>query len=68
MKALRSTRPMAESFFSTLKKELVHRCKFVSRREAKAAIFEYVEVFYNRVRMHSSLDYLTPEEFEAKNT
>ena len=54
-----------ESFFATLKKELVHQTVFATRAEARASIFEYVETFYNRVRRHSSLGYLSPVEFEA---
>jgi putative transposase len=53
-----------ESFFASLKKELVHHEKYTTREEAKASIFEYVEVFYNRVRLHSSLGFLSPWEFE----
>lgn len=55
---------VAESFFGTLKQELVYHCKFKTREEAKSAIFEYVEVFYNRFRLHSTLDYQTPESVE----
>ena len=55
---------VAESFFSTLKKELVWRTKFESREQARREIFEFIEVFYNRQRMHSYLDYLSPVEFE----
>ena len=54
----------AESFFASLKKELVHGEDYATREEAKASIFDYVEVFYNRVRRHSTLGYLTPAEFE----
>ncbi len=54
----------AESFFGTLKTELVRRLSFETREQAKAAIFEYVEVFYNRIRMHSSIGYQSPVEFE----
>jgi transposase InsO family protein len=54
----------AESFFKSLKAELIGRHIYASRDEAQAAIFEYVEVFYNRKRLHSSLDYLTPTEYE----
>lgn len=54
-----------ESFWGTLKSELVYCGKFATRAEARAAIFEYIEVFYNRKRMHSSLGYVSPEEFEA---
>lgn len=56
---------MAESFFSTLKKDLVWRTKFESMEQAKREIFEFIEVFYNRWRMHSYLGYLRPVEFEA---
>ncbi len=54
----------AESFFHTLKVELVHRNKFKTRKEAMNAIFEYIEVWYNRQRLHSSLGYQTPIEYE----
>jgi putative transposase len=53
-----------ESYFASLKKELVHDESYATRGEAKASIFEYVEAFYNRVRRHSSLGFLSPEEFE----
>lgn len=55
---------VAESFFHTLKVELIYQRKFKTREEAKQAIFEYIEVFYNRVRMHSANDYLSPVEYE----
>ncbi len=55
-----------ESFFRTLKVELVYNRKFETRQEAKAAIFEFIEVWYNRQRLHSSLDYVTPIEYETK--
>lgn len=55
-----------ESFFRTLKVELVHREKFKNRSEAKQKIFEFIEVWYNRQRLHSSLDYQTPEQCESK--
>jgi putative transposase len=54
-----------ESFWSTLKTELVHHEQFATHEQARAAIFEYIEVFYNRKRRHSSLDYQSPEAFEA---
>jgi putative transposase len=54
-----------ESFWSTLKTELVHHEQFATREQARAAIFMYIEVFYNRNRLHSSLDYQSPEAFEA---
>jgi putative transposase len=53
-----------ESFFAGLKRELVHDERYATRDEARASIFEYVEVFYNRVRRHSSLGYVSPAEFE----
>ena len=53
-----------EIFFGTLKIELVARLSFETREQAKAAIFECVEVFYNRFRMHSSIGYQSPVEFE----
>lgn len=53
-----------ESFFASLKKELVHDAKFATRAEARAAIFEYIEVFYNGQRRHSSLGYVSPAEYE----
>src|SRR3954469_14066200 len=53
-----------ESFFASLKRELVHHERYTSREEAKASIFEYVEAFYNRVRLHSSLGFFSPREFE----
>jgi transposase InsO family protein len=56
---------VAESFFHTLKTELVHHTKFKTQEEARLAIFEYLEVFYNRIRTHSANDYLSPEEFES---
>ena len=55
-----------ESFWSTLKHELVYRCHFKTRAEARQAIFEFIEVFYNRRRRHSSLGYLSPVDFENK--
>jgi transposase InsO family protein len=53
-----------ESFFATLKKELVHHERYRTRDEARRSLFEYIEVFYNRVRRHSSLGYLSPLQFE----
>lgn len=54
-----------ESFWGTLKTELVHHEQYATRAEARASIFEYIEVFYNRKRLHSSLGYMSPEAFEA---
>jgi len=56
---------VAESFFATLKKELVRDIPFESRAAARADVFEYIEVFYNRQRAHSLLAYETPTSFEA---
>jgi putative transposase len=56
---------VAESFFATLKTELVHRRTWASRIDLRAALFEYIEVFYNRRRLHSSIGYKTPSEVEA---
>jgi putative transposase len=54
-----------ESFFASLKKEHVHHTRFHTRAQARAAVFEYVEVFYNRQRLHSALGYRTPAEARA---
>jgi transposase InsO family protein len=54
-----------ESFWSTLKTELVHHEQYATHDQARASIFEYIEVFYNRKRLHSSLGYVSPEAFEA---
>ena len=56
-----------ESFFSTLKRELVYRTTYKTREEAKQSLFEYIEVFYNRQRRHSTLGYLSPMQFENLN-
>ena len=54
-----------ESFFASLKKELVHHEDYPAREAAKASLFEYIEVFYNQARLHSSLGYVAPAEFEC---
>ena len=59
----RDNAPM-ESFFASLKKELTRGESFATREEARASIFEYIEVFFNRVRRHSSLGYMSPAEYE----
>jgi transposase InsO family protein len=56
-----------ESFWSTLKLELIYRREFTSRREARSEIFDYIELFYNRQRAHSALDCLSPVDFELQN-
>ncbi len=58
---------VAESFFKTIKTELVYHERYRTRAQAKSSIFEYIEVFYNRVRKHSYLGYLSPEQFELKS-
>ncbi|WWF03017.1 IS3 family transposase [Methylococcus capsulatus] len=55
----------AESFFPTLQTELIHQRRFETREQAKQEIFEYIEVFYNRQRKHSTLGYRTPAEFDT---
>jgi putative transposase len=55
---------VAESFFATLKKELVRRRSWPSRRELTSEVFEYIEAFYNRTRRHSTLGYLSPADYE----
>jgi transposase InsO family protein len=55
-----------ESFWSSLKYELVYHRRFATLAEARTAIFDYIETFYNRTRLHSSLDYLSPINFESK--
>ena len=56
-----------ESFWSTLKLELVYRTRFTSRSNATSEIFDFIEVFYNRQRRHTSLGGLSPAQFELKN-
>jgi putative transposase len=58
---------VAESFFSNLKNELVHHCDFHTREAARVAIFDYIEIFYNRQRRHQTLGYLSPMQFEQMN-
>ena len=58
---------VAESFFASLKLELVYQVQWRTRAEVRTAIFEYLELFYNRRRRHSSLGYLSPVEFERRN-
>ncbi len=57
---------VAESFFATLKKELVHRRSWPTRRELSSEVFEYIEAFYNRSRRHSTLGMLSPVQFESR--
>ena len=58
---------VVESFFKTLKSELAGGIRFKTREEAKSRIFEFIEVFYNRKRLHSTLGYLSPVEYELQN-
>jgi len=55
---------VAESFFATLKKELIHRHSWPTRRELSSAVFEYIEAFYNRERRHSTLGMHSPTDYE----
>ena len=57
---------VSESFIHTLKIEKINRCKFMTREKAKLEIFEYIEIYYNRKRAHSSIDYMSPFEFEKR--
>jgi len=59
---------VTESFFSTLKGELTHHESYASREEAKRSLFEYIEVFYNRKRLHSTLGYRSPADYEVRFT
>ena len=58
---------VAESFFHTLKVELIHGEIYNTRQEVRMAIFEYIEGFYNRQSRHSYFGYLSPDEYEKKN-
>jgi putative transposase len=57
---------VAESFVGTLKNKLVHRRRWSGRNELRNAVFQYIEVFYNRRRLHSSIGYKTPSEVEQE--
>jgi transposase InsO family protein len=57
---------VVESFFKTLKQEMQNDARFISREEARTQLFEYIEIFYNRKRLHSTLGYLSPTQFEEK--
>jgi transposase InsO family protein len=56
-----------ESFWSTLKLELIYRRDFATRSQARTEIFDYIEAFYNRHRTHRALYYLSPVDFENQN-
>jgi putative transposase len=55
---------VAESFFSTLKRELANRCSWPIKADARAAVLEWIEVFYNRQRLHTTLNHASPQELE----
>ena len=55
-----------ESWFASLKKERVHQQRYASRAAARIAIFEYIEVFYNKIRRHSKINNLSPADFEQQ--
>jgi putative transposase len=57
---------VAEAWFGTLKTELIDHRSWATRTQARHAVFEFIEVFYNRQRLHSSLGYLSPAEYEAR--
>lgn len=57
---------VAESFFSTIKKELIYRKPWMRLNEVRKEVFEYIEIYYNGKRLHSTLDYLTPDEYEIE--
>lgn len=57
---------VTEIFFGLLKNEMAHHEQFATRQEAKDQLFDYIEVFYNRRRIHSAADYFAPAEYEAR--
>lgn len=57
---------ITETFFATLKKELIYQCSLFTKHEAKCTIVEFIEAYYNRVRVHSALGYLAPMQYELK--
>jgi transposase InsO family protein len=59
---------VTESFFATLECELLDRTRFATRTQARTAVFDYLEGFYNRIRRHSTLGYLSPTEYERRHT
>ncbi len=56
-----------ESFFASLKRELVYRTSFTTRDQARIALFEWIAIWYNRKRRHSALGYISPEQFEQQH-
>jgi len=63
-KATASDNAVMESFYHTLKVELIYQNTYQTRNQARRDIFEYIEIFYNRERLHSSISYCSPEEYE----
>ncbi len=61
---LLSINAVAESFFGTFKNELIYHRPWLTRQDAKDAIVEYIEIFYNRIRRHSTIGYVSPVAFE----
>jgi putative transposase len=61
------TTPLSNPFWSSLKYELVYHQRFATRAQARTAVFDYIETFYNRIRLHSSLAYTSPINFEIQN-
>ena len=59
------TRPCAESFFHSMKIEAIYGERFPTRRSIQQEVFEYIETFYNTIRQHSTLGYISPDAFEA---
>ena len=57
---------VGESWFATLKEELIYRQSWATRAQVRRAVFEFIEIFYNRQRLHSSLKYLSPAEYESR--
>jgi len=57
---------VAESFFSTIKTELIYHNQYQNREQAKRDIFQYIEIYYNRIRLHSTLNYKSPENYERE--
>ena len=66
VKSRRATRPVAESFFHTLKTRLIYQRKYNTSEELNRDLYWYIEVYYNRVRKHSANNWLTPDEKERK--
>ena len=59
---------LMESYFKTLKRELINESHYYDQEEAKQDIFKYIELYYNTERMHSSLGYISPKQFEVHNS